>query len=113
MLGYLIRPKADADLDEIADNLADFVDLDHALRWIALASQRFELIASQPEMGWPCGVPHKDLASARVLNLDKAFEKYLIFYQQTRDRIEILRVLHGVQDLQNRFSIECVLGEAL
>lgn len=78
---------------------------------MALAFQRFELIASQPEMGWPCRVPHKALASARVLNLDQPFEKYLIFYQPTSYQIEILRVLHGVQDLQNRFSIEGVLGE--
>ena len=111
ILGYVIRPKADADLDEIGDSLADFAGLDHALRFISQAFERFELIASQPEMGWPSRVPHRDLATVRVLNLDKPFEKYLIFYQPSRDQIEILRVLHGVQDLQNRLSIEGVLSE--
>lgn len=49
ILGYVIRPKADADLDEIADSLADFAGLDHGLQFVARAFQRFELIASQPD----------------------------------------------------------------
>lgn len=33
-------------------------------------------------------------------------EKYVIFYRATEDRIEIVRVLHGAQDIAGVFSPE-------
>ncbi len=71
ILGYVITPKADADLDEIADNLVDYAGLDYGLRFIAEAFRRFELLSSQPEMGWPCRVQHKDLSRARVFTMEQ------------------------------------------
>jgi len=34
----------------------------------------------------------------------KDFQDYLIFYQIQDDRVEILRVLHGVRDLEDILS---------
>ncbi len=111
-MGYFITPKADADLDEIADSLVDHAGLDFGLRFIAQAYRRFELLSTQPEMGWPCRVQHKQLSLARVFTMEQPFEKYLIFYQPNDLQIKILRVLHGAQDLPKRLAEEGVLGES-
>ncbi len=64
--GYVITPNADADLDGIADNLVDYAGLDYGLRFIAEAFRRFELLSSQPGMGWVCRVQQKDLEREAV-----------------------------------------------
>jgi len=46
--------------------------------------------------------------SARVFRV-RGFEKVLIFYRPSRQRIEILRVLHGSQDLEALFAKEGVI----
>ena len=106
--GYVVRPKADRDIDDIADELSERANLDTGLRFVALAYESFALIASQPEMGWPCRLRHRELKSARVFRIGEPFEKYLIFYQPLRGQIEMLRILHGAQDLEERLSKEGV-----
>ena len=59
-------------------------------------------------MGWPCRVRHSELEDARNFRVSARFEKHLIFYQPFDDRIEILRVLHGAQDLMALFDREGV-----
>jgi toxin ParE1/3/4 len=108
--GYVVRPKADRDIDDIADVLAERASsVDLGIRFITTANETFALLASQPKMGWPCRLRHQELQGARVFRVGEPFEKYLIFYQPFRDRIEILRVLHGAQDLEQRLSVEGVI----
>jgi toxin ParE1/3/4 len=102
--GYIVRPRADRDLDEIADYLAGKAGLDTALRFLLEAYETFALLSTQVDMGWPCRVKHPDLKSARQFRVSGSFDKYLIFYQPYKDRIEILRLLHGSQDMETRLS---------
>ena len=42
---YVVRPKADRDIDAIADSLADHASLEVALRFLTEVHEAFELIA--------------------------------------------------------------------
>jgi toxin ParE1/3/4 len=102
--GYQVRPLADRDIDTIADNLADHASLAIGLRFLQEVYEAFALLATQPEMGWPCKINHKFLKKARTFRVSERFSEYLIFYQPCEDRIEIIRVVHGAQDLQSLFN---------
>ncbi len=104
--GYVIRPRADQDLDEISDYLAEEAGLETGLQFLGKIYETFSLLASHKEMGWPCNVNHPRLSGVRTFRAGERFEKYLIFYQPYDDEIEILRVLHGSQDLLTLFSRE-------
>ena len=49
---YVVKPKADRDLDDYADYLAQEASLDAALRFFDAACSTFALLATQPNMGW-------------------------------------------------------------
>jgi toxin ParE1/3/4 len=107
--GYVVRPKADLDLDEIADYLTQQSSLDTGLRFLTEAHRTFTLLATQPAMGWRCKLGPSRLKDVRVFRVSAPFAEYLIFYQARGERIEILRVLHGSQDLEVLFSQQDVL----
>lgn len=100
---YVVLPKADRDLDEIADYLITHADLEVGIRFLIAAQETFALLASQPEMGWKPKVSNLALASLRVFRVAD-FEKVLVFYRPGRARIEIVRILHGSQDLESVFE---------
>lgn len=108
--GYAVRPKADLDLDEIADYLTQQSSLDTGLSFLAEAHRTFTLLTAQPAMGWRCKLHDSRLAGVRMFRVGAPFTDYLIFYQPRGERIEILRVLHGSQDLEALFSQQDVLG---
>ena len=101
---YVVRPRADRDIDGITDYLAEEAGLDTALQFLAEIYETFGLLATQQQMGWPCKVRHAQLLAARTLRVSTRFEKHLIFYQPYSGRIEILRVVHGSQDLERLFD---------
>jgi plasmid stabilization system protein ParE len=101
-----IRPRADRDLDEIADYFVQNASLDVGLRFLAEAYGTLSLLATQPEMGWLCRLQPAEFRSVRVFRVGRPFERVLIFYRPASDYIDILRVLHGMQDLEARFGRE-------
>jgi len=103
---YLVRPKADRDIDEIADDLSDRASLEVGLHFLENAYKAFGLLVGHPEMGWPCRLPNRELLGVRVFQASKPFEKYLIFYRAKDGGIEILRLLHGAQDLEHILATE-------
>jgi plasmid stabilization system protein ParE len=58
----------------------------------------FDLLGSQPGIGWPCRLSNAALNSVRVFCII-GFEKFLVFYLTAGAGIEILRILHSSQDL--------------
>lgn len=96
---YVVRPRADADIDEIADYLADKASLEMGLRFLAELYETFGMLGAQPDMGWSPKVGRAELAGMRAFRASARFEKYLVFYRPLEDRIEVVRVLHGSQDL--------------
>ena len=55
------------------------------------------------EWAWKCRLQHPAFVSTRVFRVS-GFEKVLIFYRLGRDCIEIIRVVHGAQDLEALFE---------
>lgn len=103
---YTVRPKAEQDIDEIADYLVEHSGLSHGLQLLSEIYNTFELLASNKALGWRCKVQNPELKSARTFPASKRFDKFMIFYLPCQDGIEILRVLHGAQDLQALFQRE-------
>lgn len=56
--GYIVRPRADQDIDEIGDYLVEEAGLDTGLAFLAEIYETFALLASQRDIGWHCKVPH-------------------------------------------------------
>jgi plasmid stabilization system protein ParE len=103
--GYVVRPRADRDIDEIAGYLAEEAGLDTALQFLAEIYETFGLLATQQHMGWLCKVRHPQLSTARTFRVSPRFEKHLIFYRPHSGGIEILRVVHGSQELEELFEM--------
>jgi len=87
--GYVVRPKADRDIEELADYLAEHAGLDTALLFLSEAYRTLILLATQPEIGWQCKVTHPQPKTARTFRVSDRFEEYLIFYQPFENHIEI------------------------
>ena len=104
---YLVRPKADLDLDEQAYYLATQASPDLGHRFLLAAHETFGLLASKPQIGWHLRLMHPDLASLRVFPVS-GFEKMLVLYLPLPNGIEILRVVHGSRNLQTLLRREGV-----
>jgi toxin ParE1/3/4 len=96
---YLVRPKADQDIDEQAYYLATQASRELGHRFILAVHQTFSLLATQPEMGWHCQLKDPETASLRVFRVS-GFERMLVLYRPLPDGVEILRVVHGSRNLQ-------------
>jgi plasmid stabilization system protein ParE len=81
---YVIRPKADRDLDDQAYYYATEATPEVGHRFLLAAHSRLK---------------HPGLESLRVFRVN-GFEKILILYLPLLDGVEILRVVHGSRNLQ-------------
>lgn len=106
--GYVVRPSASRDIDGIADYLTGEAGIDCGLRFLDELHATLSQLAASHEMGWHCKIRHPHLAGARTFRVSSRFSQYLIFYQPKLDRIEILRVLHGTQDLATLLGVEAI-----
>ncbi len=80
------------DLAEIWAYIADD-SADHADAFAALLDSKFQALARQPSMGRSRPELATDLRSFAV-------GRYVIFYVPLSDGVEIVRVLHGVRDME-------------
>lgn len=96
---YVVRPKADQDLDDQAYYLATEAGSEVGHRFLLAAHETFGLLATQPQIGWHPRLKHAALASLRVFRVS-GFEKMLLLYLPRLDGVEILRVVHGSRNLQ-------------
>jgi len=95
-------PEAKRDLVEIADYIARD-SIDAALRFLDAADATFRDLLDFPGMG-----PVRDVGTERLGEMRswaiRGFANYLIFYTVTPEAIEIVRVLHGAQDIDGQFG---------
>ena len=96
---YVVRPKADQDLDDQAYYLATQANPEVGHRFLLAAHETFSLLATQPEMGWDCRLKDPGVASLRVFRVS-GFERMLVLYRPHPDGVEILRLVHGSRDLR-------------
>ena len=96
MLAIVLTPRANADLEEIwmfiaADNPAqadDFIDL---------IDEKFQNLSRQPGLGRRREELVAGLRSFPV-------GRYVIFYLQVQDSLQIVRILHGARDVDAVFA---------
>lgn len=90
------RPEADADILEIWLYIADdsVVEAD---RWIDRLDESLSLWATQPKMERV-----RDVLSHGIRSLP--FGRYVVFFEPLPDGIDVVRVLHGSQDVDEQFK---------
>lgn len=98
-LRIVIRPKASLDLDDHFDYLSR-IDAEAALQFFDAARLTFAQIARTPGMGSRFFVENPNLQELRKWPI-KNFKKYLIFYLEYTDRIEVVRILYGSRNLNS------------
>lgn len=103
---YVVNPKADEDLDGQADYYAFEGSPELGHRFLFEAHETFALLATQPDMGWKPKLRHRDLKDLRLFRVSGSFDKVLILYRTHESGVEILRVLHGAQNLQRMLRRE-------
>lgn len=90
-------PKAKQDLLEHVLYLAE-INPDLADRFIDASEMAFEKLAQMPLKGKPQSFKSPKLVGVRRWFIP-GFDKYLVFYRPIKGGIELLRVLHGMQDV--------------
>jgi len=98
-------PRAYADLEQAADYLQNKVNAKLALRFLDSAETTFQRLAQMPSLGAVCEIEGADQSTIRTWQI-KGFDKYIVFYRELRNGIEVIRVLHGAQDWQSHFEDE-------
>ncbi len=96
MARLVILPAARADLIEIGD----FIALDNpgrAASFVAEIEARMRAVAAQPRSFPARDELHEGLRAAR-------HGRYLIFFVETGDAVQVVRVLHGARDLPRLFG---------
>ena len=96
---YVIRPKADQDLGDHAFYYAFEGSPEVGHRFLVSAHETFSLLSTQPDMGWNPKLRLSELRGLRLFRVT-GFEKILILYRPLKNSVEILRVIHGSQNIR-------------
>jgi toxin ParE1/3/4 len=97
------RSPAYQDLRRHALYLAAEAGAPVATRFLESAEDAFASLAKMPGMGRVRRFPHAELGELRSWSIP-GFERYLIFYRALSDGIEVIRVIHGMRDLDRIFG---------
>jgi len=98
MANLLKRPIVIQDLIAHATYIS-FDNLDAGDRFLYAAEATFQRIAEMPGIGRLSGFSNPAIAQIRQYPI-KGFNKYIIFYQISPETVEVVRVLHGAQNLE-------------
>jgi toxin ParE1/3/4 len=92
------KPEAKRDLIERMAYL-DQINPGLAGRFLAAVETTFSRLAEMPGLGGLCELDIPGCPDLRVFPV-KRFAKYLVFYRALPDGIDVIRVLHGAQDIE-------------
>ena len=93
---YKITEIGVSDLKEIWEHIAE-LNYEAANRTIKKLSQKFDLLAENPQLG--------KSQDNYVINLRSfPYKKYVIFYFPIEDGVEIYRVFHGARNIEDLFE---------
>lgn len=89
-------------IEDIASYLTLQASLRIARKFNDTLQHAMKLLREFPEIGsvWPSD--HKLLQDIRFWPLAKPFQRYLVFYRLNIQIIEIVDVMHGAQDAENK-----------
>ena len=98
MANLIKRPIVIQDLIDHATYIS-LDNLDAGDRFIYAAEATFRRLAELPAIGKLSGFNNPKLSQVRQYPI-KGFNKYIVFYQIHPDSVEVIRVLHGAQNLE-------------
>ena len=93
---YELSPEADQDISEIFDYTVDEFGIDQAVSYVSQFDVLFEQLVDNSELGRKRLEIRAELRSITQ-------ESHVVFYRILKDRIRIVRVLHGSRDLPKLF----------
>jgi toxin ParE1/3/4 len=99
MRRIVIDTKADQDLDAIFDYIASNNE-DAARRVYAAAFESIEMLAAMPGFGRSGNFNDSRLNDVRTWPISK-FPNYLLIYRATDSVLYVIRVLHGMRDIES------------
>ena len=97
------RPLARKDIRDAAAYLLLEASETVAVRFEEAVQNLAHMLAGMPGIGVPCSFRNPELHDMRRLTV-KGFENWLLFYRDTEDRIDVIRVLHGARDIAAVFE---------
>jgi toxin ParE1/3/4 len=100
-----IRPRAIADIERCATYLEENANPDVASRFRSAIMQAIDQIKFMPGSGSPRQVRNPRLSGLRMY-IVPGFRNYLLFYLTPQGGPEIIRLLHGAQDVNSILETE-------
>ena len=95
-----IRPRAVEDIERHASYLEENAAPDVASRFRRAIMDALDQIAFMPQAGAPRDVGNTRLTGLRMFVV-RDFRKYLVFYVSPDGYVDIVRILHGTQDVMS------------
>lgn len=93
MTRYLLRPRAQRDLEEIWEYTATNWSTGQAATYIRQIQHSCDLIADDPRIGRPCD-------DIRVGYRKFRSGSHFLFYRSAKDGVEMVRILHVSMDFE-------------
>lgn len=102
MKRILIFPRAEQDLDELAEHIAKD-NLDRALGLFTAAAAAFQRLSEMSDIG-----AKREFRDSRLTNLRMwpipQYPNVLVFYDVLGNDLRIVRILHSSRDIEKLFS---------
>jgi toxin ParE1/3/4 len=95
-------PQFDADLDAIADYIAAR-NLSAAVCFVDAVEDTARRLLEFPKLGTLCDFSNPTTAGLRVITV-RRFTNYLIYFRPLDDRIQLVRLIHGMRDQMRKFE---------
>ena len=99
------NPKAVEDIRNHALYLVDEASEETAIRFLDAIDQTLSELSTMPLMGRFLDLENEELMHIHVWRVN-GFKNWLIFYRPIENGIELVRLLHGAQDIQGLFKIK-------
>jgi len=91
-----LSSEADQDISDIFDYTESEFGLDQAVSYVSAFDECFTQLLDNPELGRTRDEIREELRSIN-------HEAHVVFYRILKDRIRIVRILHGSRDLPKHF----------
>ena len=95
-------PQFAEDLDAVADYIAAH-NASAAIRLVDAVESTVRRLAEFPQLGTLCQFADPLTAGLRVVTVRK-FSNYLIYFRPLDDRIQLVRLIHGMRDQTRQFE---------
>jgi toxin ParE1/3/4 len=92
-----VRPRADSEIDALADYIARD-DAGAALRFMDATRKTLDLIGARPGIG-SLRYAHLPMLEGLRVTPVQGFENHLVFYIERQVYVDVIRVLHSARDL--------------